>query len=137
MSSSQQEGRLDLSVMSPYVNHESARAENGDRGGVPSQDLGTPGQPIPKSNDLSNEDGIIFLVPSPSPRSRPPGAPVCLDPCSGPCADNGVQDSSRCSISINSLDCEEGEDSLQASARVPSDQLGGKRGKLGWMPGGD
>lgn len=137
MSSVQQEGRLDLSVMSPYVNHASARAENGDRRGVPSQDLGTPGQPIPKANDLSNGDGIISLVPSPSPRSRPPGAPVCLDPCSGPCAENGVRDSSRCSISINRLDCKEGEDSLQASASVPSDQLGGKRGKLGCMPGRD
>lgn len=103
VSSIQQEGRLDLSVMSPYVNHASARAENGDRTGVPSQDLGTPGQPIPKANDLSKGDGIISLVPSPSPRSRPPGAPVCLDPCSGPCAENGVRDSSRCSISVNSL----------------------------------
>lgn len=72
VSSLQQEGRLDLSVMSPYVSHASARAENGDRTGVPSQDLGTPGQPIPKANDLSKGDGIISLVPSPSPRSRPP-----------------------------------------------------------------
>lgn len=35
-----QEGRLGLSIMSPYDNHGSPRAENGAREGPTSQDLG-------------------------------------------------------------------------------------------------
>lgn len=99
VSSSQQPGRLDLSIMSLSIMGVPELKMGPGRGYFPRP--WDPGQLVPKASDLSYGDGIISLAPSPASQVMAPRGSVCLGHCSSPSAENGALDSSRCTINMS------------------------------------